>query len=224
MFFCFTPQTVHMFIISFSRRTLVIMDSRGRRIQAVMETPSIICRSYPGATLTSIQPRIDSLLGRYCPVTCLIIIGVNDLTYFDRITRKATVAHDDPFILANLVIARILKLRQHLLSHYPHVKFIFGGINGLDIGRFNKEKGGNNAQFVIDDCVTQVNSYLRLLNRVKHYYHPRFTSKVHIWRSARRVNRYHLLEDGLHLGGVVTKSWITAIYRTHRISTLNLPC
>lgn len=215
---------IHVMFYFSPRRTLVVMDSRGRRIQAVMETPNIVCRSYPGATLTTIQPRIDNLVNKYRPITCLIVIGVNDLTHFDHVTRRATVVHDDPFNLANLVIARVLKLRQYLLSHYPHVKFIFGGINGLDIDRFNKEVSENSVQYVIDDCVTQVNSYLRLLNRVKHYYHPRFTSKVHIWRAARRVNRYHLLEDGLHLGGVVTKSWITAIYRTHRISTLNLPC
>lgn len=200
------------------------MDSRGRRIQAVMETPNIICRSYSGALLTSIGPKVEHLIRRYNPVTCLVIVGVNDLTVLDRVTRKVTVADNDPFTLANTIIDRVLRLRQHLMTLFPLVKIIFGGLNGIDIDRYNKQINVPSVQYIIDDCITQVNAYLRLLNRVRHFYHPRLTSKVHIWRSARRVNRYHLLEDELHLGGIVTQSWLTAIYRTHRISTLNLPC
>lgn len=200
------------------------MDSRGRNIQAVMETPNIVCRSFPGANLTSIQPRIEHLINTYSPITCVVIIGVNDMTHLDRITRKVTLVCDDPFVLANLIIKRTLKLRKNLLSKFPRVKILFGGINGIDIDRYNREAGKPCVQHVVDDCVTQVNCYLRLLNRIGKNYHPRFTSKVHIWRSAKRVNRYHLLDDGLHLGRIVTQSWLTAIFRTHRISTLGLPC
>lgn len=212
-----------IFFFSF-RKTLVVMDSRGRRIQAGMENSSIICKSYSGATLRSIRLRVESLIIRHRPVTCLILVGVNDLTLYDRITRTVTLAKYDPFDLANSIIARVLSLRKHLIIRFPNTKIIFGGINGIDIAQFNKDEFNASIQSTIDDCITQVNAYLRLLNRVHGWYHPRFTSKVHIWRSARRVNRYHLLPDGLHLGGIVCQSWITAIYRTHRISTLGLAC
>lgn len=91
-------------------------------------------------------------------------------------------------------------------------QIIFGGLNGIDVDRYNRQISEPGVQYIIDDYVTQVNANLRLLNRVNHYYHPRFTLKVHIWRCARRVNRYHLLDDGLHLGGIVTQSWVTAIF------------
>lgn len=77
-------------------------------------------------------------------------------------TRKVTLVCDDPFTLANLIIALISKLRKHLLLRYPQVKIIFGGINRMDIDRYNKEVNEPSSQFVIDDCVTQVNSYLFL--------------------------------------------------------------
>lgn len=201
----------------------MVMDSRGKRIQAGMESPGIICKSYSGATLSSIRPQIPELIKKYRPVTCLILLGVNDLTIYNKVTRTVTLTKYDSFDLANMVIARILSLRRLLLLKFPNTKIIFGGINGIDIACFNREDYNPEIQRIVDDCITQINSYLRLLNRVNGYYHPRFTSKVHIWRSARRVNRYHLLHDGLHLGGIVTQSWITAIFRTHRINTLGLP-
>lgn len=202
----------------------MVMDSRGRRIQSGMENRNIICRAYSGATLSAIRPRVEHLIMQFRPVTCIILVGINDLTIRYRPMRYVTLAKFDSFDLANMVIARILKLRRFLILRFPETKIIFGGINGLDIARYNGDEFCPSIQLIIDDCITQINAYLRLLNRVKGYYHPRFTSKVHIWRAARRVNRYHLLPDGLHLGGIVVQSWITAIYRTHRINTLGLPC
>lgn len=192
------------------------MDSRRKRIQAGMESPGIICRCFSGATLLLIRPHVEVLIKKIKPITCMILVGVNDLTILDRPSRTVTLTKYDAFDLANMVIARILSLRRYLISCFPYTKIIFGGINGLDIAP--------KIQNIVDDCITQINAYLRLLNRVGGHYHPRFTSKVHIWRSARRINCYHLLRDGLHFGGVVIQSWITSIFRTHYINTLGLPC
>lgn len=208
-------------VLCLSRRTLVIFDSRGRRV--LIDDPSIICCVCPGASLTTIGNKIEEMIARYNPTTCLIMVGVNDLTNLNPTTRQVSVSMQDPFSLANSVISKILSLRSRLLNFWPGIKVIFAGITGIDINRYNRSPGLSSTQWIINDCTLQINSFIRLMNRNDGWYHPRLTSKVHIWRKGRRVNRYHLLSDGLHPGPVVITSWIVAIARCHRINTLALP-
>lgn len=217
---CFTTVIYSVLCLGFCliRRTLVIFDSRGRRV--LIDDPSIICCVYPGASLLSVGTKIEEMLSRYNPTTCLIMVGVNDLTDLNPTTRKVSVTMGDPFSLANRVISKILALRSRLLNYWPGVKIIFAGITGIDLNRYNRCTGISGTQWIIDDCIMQINSFIRLMNRNNGWYHPRLTSKVHIWRNGRRVNRYHLLSDGLHPGPVVITSWLVAIARCHRINTL----
>lgn len=202
------------------RKTLVVLDSRGRRL--LMDNPNIICCAYPGATLSTIRPKIELLITRHNPLSCLVMVGVNDLTICDYMTRQVRVADSDPFVLANIVIERILTLRKSVLEFWPGIRLVFAGITGLDLNKYNRQLGVSIQQWVIDDAILQINSYVRILNRSDGHYHPRLTSKVHIWRKGRRVSRYHLLRDGLHPGPIVISSWIRAIFRFHRKNTLGL--
>lgn len=111
-------------------------------------------------------------------------------------------------------------MRKALMKLQPNLRVVFGGLNGIELNRYNRWEGRSPCQYVIDDCVTQVNCYVRVLNRLNGNYHPRLTSKVHTWRSGRRVNRYHLLADGLHFGEIVIRSWVWAILRFHQRNTL----
>lgn len=189
----------------------MVCDSRGKGVFPLLDDPNIICRSYPGATLEGILPLLHELIPKYQPVSCLIALGVNDLTFLNRFPRFVLPRLSDPFSLANSVIQKMLYVRRNLITHYPNLHVVFGGINGLDLNRYNQIEGVSPVQDVIDDSVTQINCYIRLLNRVRGSYHPRLTSKVHTWRKG-RVNRYHLLSDGLHFGTIVKHSWVWAIY------------
>lgn len=204
----------------FYRLTLVVCDSRGKGVFPLLDDPSIICRSYPGATLEGLLPILHELILKYQPISCLIAVGVNDLTFLNRALRYVLPRLSDPFALANSVIQKMLYIRQDLMTRFPGLHVVFGGINGIDLNRYNRIEGVSPVQNVIDDSVTQINCYIRLLNRVKGSYHPRLTSKVHTWRKGRRTNRYHLLPDGLHFGTVVKHSWVWAICRFHRRNTL----
>lgn len=220
-FICIYSEN-YVYIISISRRTLVICDSRGRQVRSMIRNPDVIFQMFPGATLTGITSRVIGLVKRYKPISCMILIGVNDLTWKNRFNRKVRPRRLDSFHLANDVIKKVLKLRAKIRYLFPSLKLVFGGLNGIHINKYNKVPGHSAIQKVIDECVTQFNCYIRLLNRFDGNYHPRLTSKIHTWRRGRRVNRYHMLPDGLHFGDVVNQSWITAIGRFHRINSLGL--
>lgn len=222
---CSICYVIHLIanILSFSchfRKTLVVFHSRGRHV--LIEDPAIVTCVYPGATLQTVGPKIENAISRHTPISCLVVVGVNDLTIRNSFNRTVQVAADDPFILANLVIDRILALRTRIKSYWPGIKLVFAGITGIDLNRYNRVPYTSNHQWIIDDCILQVNSYLRILNRSDGYYHPRMTSKVHIWKKGRRISRYHLLGDGLHPGPIVIYSWLIALARFHRINTLGL--
>lgn len=143
-----------------------IIDDQLNGKHTALDNPHIICRAYSGATLSSNLLRTKELVFKYKPRTCLILVGVNDLTVRDQSTRWVRVAMYEPFLLANMVIGRILKLCNGLLQPFPETKVIFGGINGINIARYNNEPTKSNEQWVIDDAITQINAYIRLLNRV----------------------------------------------------------
>lgn len=65
----------------------MVCDSRGRKVLPLLDNPDIMCWYYPGATLKGILPRLQELILRYQPISCLIALGINDLTYWDRILR-----------------------------------------------------------------------------------------------------------------------------------------
>lgn len=202
------------------RKTLVIFDSR--RSRHVLIEDSIVCGVYPGATLLTIGPKIETMIARHTPTSCLVMVGVNDLTTRYAFNGTVQVVTNDPFTLANLVIDRILALRARLISYWSGIKLVFSGITGIDLGKHNRLPTKFKYQWVIDDCILQVNSYIRILNRSDGHYHPRLTSKVHIWKKGKRINRYHLLRDGLHLGPIVLHSCLIAIACFHCVNTLGL--
>lgn len=223
-FECIYTEFIYIYSVLFSfllRITLVIADSRGRKVLPLLDHPDIVCRFFPGASLEDSLPRIHELVMRYHPVSCLITLGVNDLTYIDRQLRYVYPRICDPFFLANSIIKKMIYIRKSLMKAQSGLRVIFSGLNGIDLNKYNRLDGKSTEQFVIDDCVTQVNSYVRILNRLDGNYHPRLTSKVHTWRKGRRVNRYHLLYDGLHFGEIVTHSWVWAICRFHKRNTLD---
>lgn len=186
----------------------------------LLDRVDIVCRVYPGATLESILPKLYGLIDRIHPISCLIAVGVNNMTQIDRTHRYVWPRMNDPFHLANYVIRKILMIRRRLLNSYPDLRLVFGGINGVDLHKFNRLPGVSPMQYVIDDCITQVNCYIRVLNWQNGSYHPRLTSKIHTWRNGRRVNKYHLLSDGIHFDMIVVYSWVWAILRFHRRNTL----
>lgn len=163
----------------------------------------------------TICQKAKRLIHQYNPVTCLLLCGINDVTVLNRRSRVIRPRFADSFDLANYIIGLILQGRRELTALYPNTNLIFGGIIGVALNTYNQLPGISPQQITIDDMITQVNCYLRLLNQLVLVPQPRLTSKVHCWRKGVRKNYYHLLHDGLHLGALVRDVWVREILALH---------
>lgn len=180
------------------------------------------CFAFRGAGIKTICQKAKHLVHKYNPVTCLLLCGINDVTVLNRESRTIRPRLTDSFDLANYIIGLILQGRRELTALYPDTRFIFGGIIGVALNTYNQLPGNSPLQLVVDDMITQVNCYLRLLNQLVLVSQPRLTSKVHCWRKGTRKNYYHLLHDGLHLGPLVRDTWIREILALHRRNIASL--
>lgn len=174
------------------------------------------------ARARTICQKAKNLVRRYNPVTCLLLCGSNDTTVLNRRYRTISPRFTDSFDLANYLIDLILQGRKELIALYPNTKFMFGGILGVALNVYNQLPGTSPLQVIIDDMITQVNCYLRLLNQLVLASQPRLTSKVHCWRRGVRKNYYHLLHDGLHLGALVRDTWVREILMFHHRNSASL--
>lgn len=222
LFFCllFLSKYFHDYPSLFREKTLIVCDSRGASIQAHLTDPDIVCKVYRGARIIDVVMRATQIMDQLHPRTCLILAGINDVTYRDRETRLIRVTNTDSFDLANSVISKILSAHRILTKRHPTVKLAFGGVNGIHLNRYNKIPGVSVHQRIIEDAIMQINTYIRLLNQQMKVYHPRLISKVHTWYKGKRKNNYHLLVDGLHLGRIVSRYWIRCLIRFHKVNTL----
>lgn len=195
--------------------TLVIGDSRCCCLQGTFKDGDIIVYAYRGAGILTVVDKAKSLIKRHDPVACLLLCGINDMTTLNRSTRVIKPRLYDAFDLANLIIGLLLQARRELVLLFPEVRIIFGGIIGVALNTYNNLTGVSPSQIIVDDAITQINSYIRLLNQLVLTSQPRMTSKVHCWRKGIRTNYYHLLRDGLHLGPTVRETWIREITNFH---------
>lgn len=74
---------------------LVFTDSRGRNLDVYMEHPSILIKSYSGATLINIITHAESIIHKYRPKCVLFIGGTCDLTVLNRHTRQVSLRYDN---------------------------------------------------------------------------------------------------------------------------------
>lgn len=202
--------------------TLVVCDSRGGSLLPYITDDDVHLKFYRGARLMFVAHRASELIGCLALTSVLIAAGINDMTFRDKTTRVIKVRLEDSFDLANFVIRQIIMARAMLTRRHPGVKLAFGGINGIQLNRYNVLEGYSDSQGIIDEAIIQVNAYIRLLNQNAKVYPPRLTSKVHTWYKGRNKNNYHLLRDGLHLGHIVTRYWLRSIKRFHKVNTLGL--
>lgn len=201
---------------------IVVGDSRCCGLVGPLSDEGIKCFAYRGAGIRTITLKARELVKTYNPTACLLLCGINDATVMNCRTRVINPRFEDAFDLANYILRLILEARAELVRIFPHTRFIFGGIIGVSLNTYNKLPGVSPLQDIIDDMITQVNSYLRILNQLVLVAQPRLTSKVHCWCKGTRKNYYHLLYDGLHLGPLLRDTWIREIIGFHRRNSANV--
>lgn len=203
------------------RGTLVVGDSRCCSLVGPLSDEGIRCFAFRGAGVRTISHEADRLIRMYNPVACLLMCGINDATILNKRNRVIRPRFEDSFDLANYIIGLILQTRRELSDHHPDTRLIIGGIVGVSLNSYNKLPGISPMQYIIDDMITQVNSYVRLLNQLALVSPPRLTSKVHCWRKGKRKNYYHLLRDGLHPGPLLRETWMREITGFHYRNSVN---
>lgn len=196
----------------------MLCDSRGVAVSRRIDEPNVICRAVRGARLQDIPGLTEYYISTYNPSTCLIIMGINNMTILNRRTRTVSLVYYDPFELANHVIRLINRIRSCLIARYEGVRFGFGGLIGINLNHYNGLDGYSPYQWVMDEAIMQINAYVRLLNLQLNLYHPRLTSRVHSFFRGRPRNNYRLLWDGLHLGETLIALWIRNIIRFHLVN------
>lgn len=211
-----------LFFLYHRNVTVVLTDSRGASLRRMIGDPNVIIEAVRGARLQEMVGRAAALIPRLNPKSCLVIAGINNMTIMNRRTRKVSLLYYDPFELANHVIRLINRVRRHLIDSFPRTKFGFGGVIGIDINHYNDLEGYSPYQWIIDEAIRQINSYIRLLNQQLGLYHPRLTSKVHSYYRGKPKNHYRLLRDGLHLGDTMINSWARNIERYHLVNTVGI--
>lgn len=101
--------------------------------------------------------------------------------------------------------------RSLLLSHFPKLQVIFGGIIGADINYYNGVPGLSPQQELLNQVILETNANIHNNDIAAGAVHPYLTSKVHKWARGHCRTRYSLLEDGLHSGKVVLQNSASTI-------------
>lgn len=197
--------------------TIVIADSRGRHLDMWVDNEEILISFHPGARLIDVAREALHIVPRFSPDIILLMAGINDTTIMDRRTRQVRLISISRAVIIQHLICQINQAKHIITSAFPNVKVAIGGIIGLELNTYNRRSGISRWQYVIDDAITAINSYIRQLNQDSNLPHPRLTTKVHTWR--RRIRRciYSRLHDGLHPGDLILSSWARQLNRFHHL-------
>lgn len=196
--------------------TIVITDSRGRALDSFLDNEDILVSAHSGATLFQLASRAVDIINKHQPDIILLMGGINNLTILNRQTRRVSLISTSRGTLISHLIQKINEAKAVILGAHPNIKLIVGGIAGLSLNTYNRIPGESPHQWLIDDSITAVNTYIRQMNRDADVPNPRLVSKIHTWRRGRRKHVYKRLYDGLHPGDLVLSSWARQIRLMHQ--------
>lgn len=199
--------------------TMVFADSRGTRLGPQLErlhAGNILVYSFPGAKLTEVVLRSTAFIYQHRPAQVVYLAGINDLTSMNPTTRRITLR----FRIQNEFLEHLTVIlnsaRDLLGNEFPDMRVLFGGIVGVDIGRYNQSPVASPYQDQLNETIVATNRLIRLNNLNAGIRHVYFSAKVHHWSQGRCQHRYFLLSDGLHPGAIVLHHWVALICGLHR--------
>lgn len=196
--------------------TAVFTESRGRNLDAYLDTEAIQVKAFPGAKLRNIIQYSYPYVKELNPRNILYIGGTCDISVKNHTTR-----HIRPRYLSSNDLLQHMRMVlnsafEYAVELFPNSNIAFGGLCGINLNMYNRQPGTHTLQGVIDNMIDQYNFEVKSLNIRNGLVHPTLTSKVHK-RSSRHGNhnQYYLLNDGVHPGHVVLKDWARNILRFH---------
>lgn len=197
--------------------TIVVADSRGRYLDTWVDNEEILISFHSGAKLYDVAQEAIRIIPRFNPDIIVLMAGINDMTVLDRQTRQVHLKSTSRSYLIHHLIKEINQAKSAILAMFPNVIVTIGGIMGLEVNTYNRRCGTSPWQFVVDDTIIAVNSYIRQVNRDSGIPHPRLTSKIHVWKRGIRRCLYQRLYDGLHPNDLVLRAWARQLNIFHEL-------
>ena len=201
---------------------VILTDSRGSYLQDVLDNLvgyGPLVRFIPGATINRMYNEIRDLQKNHQVSALYILVGVNDTTWRDKVTRRSVPL----YFAAEDLCADLTEKFERLLNFALHdrkiPRVVIAPVVGIDLARYNNDIGKNPWQHVLDDGVKQLNYNIITLNAT----HGNSTPLIHtsIYKSkghGKTKTFYCRLWDGLHPRGDVLERWAEGFMRAMELN------
>ena len=183
---------------------VVVADSRGQDLATMlnqeMDTP-IYVDMLRGAEFQSCVQVIENNMSRYWVDAFYIAMGINNLTYFDTVSRTCTLMYDSPVELTFHLMDTIYDSMNYLKSLFPDLPVIVNSLYGMDLSRYhNRGEYCMWEQQALDSAIDMINHEIIALNESNGLLTPHISNVVHRYNKVKGSNDclYYRLRDGIH--------------------------
>lgn len=150
----------------------------------------------------------------WAPKIVVILNGLCDLTSKNKETKRVNLGHES----IEAAVANHIDSMDHA-RHYLYIQLIeapchlvFSHIVGMDMMKYNNENDINGQQYLLDDCITEINVAVNRCNEMYDAVSPWLARDVHCNTKGRKITKYHILdEDGVHLTEALKRKWAAEI-------------
>lgn len=221
--------------------TLVITDSRGTRLQEhldkINKKDRIRVLYFKGAGYQRAAERALPVIKRYRPKYIILLLGICDITNYDRSTKTVTLKTPTTAPTINRVMYE-LREACRLIGLFHTCPISCPTITGVDLADYNHRtpriadmdttqyehytknvKTTHPHQLIMNQIIEEVNKQIIAHNREASTPIIWTSKVVHPYNHHRYSNHYHKLLDGCHQRPEVTRQWAAMITKAvNRIS------
>lgn len=226
-------------------KVLIISDSRGRRLQALLEglNPNFAVRVlvHPGAGLELVVLKSISTLRDLKPDLVLVFAGVCDLTWKNKQNKKVGLRHSNIQDNVDQVMGAV-KSSHDLLKTVGTFKISYTTITGVDLTDYNQKSriGMSDSEYdlyrasitqhrdqgILNDSIIAINKRIVKFNKNCGTRTTWTAGVVHAYANKSYHHHYRRLRDGCHPNDGTAHAWarqiVKSVERLMPNSTVNL--
>ena len=183
---------------------VVITDSRGRHLEselnAEMDTP-IYVEVLSGKKFQDCIPVVEDIMSNFWVDAFYIAMGINNLTYYDPISKTCTLLYETPIELAFHLVNTIRATLTELKGLYPDIPVIVNSLYGMNLAVYhNRGYYSQTEQQTLDTAIDLINTEIIQINHENGVLTPHTSNVIHRYNRTKKANDslYHRLYDGLH--------------------------
>ena len=214
-------------------KVIIISDSRGRRLQALIEAQSppfdIRVLVHPGAGVEMAVLRSVPTLKLYEPDLVLVFAGVCDLTWKNKRTKEIGLRHTEPLENIQQVMGA-LKSSHDLLTTLGTFKVSYTTLTGLDLTdcnykprsrmndceyeSYNATKTVHSDQAALNNSIIQINKLIIKYNKSIGSKTAWMAGLIHTYSNKSYHHHYRRLGDGCHPTSKTAQAWANQIIKS----------